>query len=513
MTLLRRAPVTYVVAAAFATLALSTTTQAQGLDPAPASMCGVRTPFVANDTVSADSRVLIRFSAGLASDPNDAFLARALGTLTADRIREALDVDVRSRGLGGGTTSNTDAASAVAEGRVLGVRFVLSGTVTRNDDRSIVNWRLVDARSGKEQSSGVITQRFGQADSLVGAMTAALTRAFGKPSFVPQPQDRLTTVKRDALLAYLQALTEADAFDREHLLAADSLLNAAVTSDPSFAAARYRLAELALRQLDYVEQREAERTSLFTKGMWNVGVVLLRDPLNTRALALMGRLTLHGASPQSALPIVAALQRLAPRNAETATLEAQTLRALGRDADALRTVRAAGTAVDRNVSALMVRADLERRVGDVTNACRSLNRAVALDPLFAPAYVWRAVVRSTLGERREGWADAEVAARLGRRDWGELTGALIDLSMRDTVRAKARVKPLMLDASLQEASWLDLVLRAAVTHGLRVPNQAQLAVRQIPCREPRRAMLAREPLLKFLRIPPECGGARPQPKA
>jgi hypothetical protein len=97
-------------------------------------------------------------------------------------------------------------------------------------------------------------------------------------------------------------------------------------------------------------------------------------------------------------------------------------------------------------------------------------------------------VRSGLGERREAWGDAEVAARLGRADWGELTGALIDLGMRDTVRAKARVKPLMTDAALQQASWLDLLLRAAVEHGLQAPNQAMLAVRQMPCREPRRAM-------------------------
>jgi len=475
-------------------------------------MCGAREPLAIADTARADSRVLIRFSAGLASDPNDAFLARALGTLTASRIREALDVDVRSRGLGN-TSADGDAASAVAEGRVLGVRFVLTGIVTRNDDRSIVNWRLVDARSGKEQSSGTVTQQYGQADSLVGAMTAALTRAFGKPAFKAQPQDRLTTTNRDALLMYFKALADADAFDRVHLAAADSLLGAAVAADPSFIAARFKLAELVLRELDYVEQREAERAALLRKGLWNVAAVLLRDPMNARALALMGRLQLHGLRPELALPIVRALARLAPGNAETTTLEVHTLRALGRDQEALRVVRNASGGAERNVPALLIRADLERRVGDAKVACRSLNRAVTLDPLFAPVYVWRAIVRSRLGERREAWADAEVAARLGRNDWGELTGAMIDLSVRDTVRAKMRVKPLMADASLQQAGWLDLLLRAAIAHELQVPKDAMLAVRQMPCHEPRRSMLAREPLLRYLRIPPECGGARPQPKA
>lgn len=486
---------------------------AQGLDPSPASSCGVRSAApLKPDTTSSDSRVLIRFSPGLATNAEDAFLARALGTLTADRIQQALNVDVRSRGIAAGP-EQTDASSAVAEGRVLGVRFVLVGTVRSQDDRSIVSWRLVDARSGKEMSNGTLSQPVSATDSLVGAMTATLTRAFGKPTYVPPPQDRVSTPSRTALLSYMRALSEVHAFDRAHLLQADSSLQAAITADPKYVAARFRMAELSVRQLDWVEQRDAERSTLVRKGLWSIGSVLMRDPLNPRALALMGRLYLHSGKPQLALPVAAALERVAPSSSEAITLRAQALRAVGRDEEALRGLRASSPVTERSVNALMVRADLERRVGDPIAACRVLNRAVALDPLFAPAYVWRAVVRSTLGERREGWSDAEVATRLGREDWGELAGAFIDLSVRDTLRTKQRIKPLMTRAALEEAGWMDLLLRAAVSYGLNTPQQAMLVVRQIPCTDPRRPQLAREPLLRYLKLPAECSGAKPQPKA
>jgi tetratricopeptide (TPR) repeat protein len=482
--------------------------QAQGLDASPPSSCRAKPGITALvDSANGNSRVLVRFAPDVSTNSDDAYLARALGVLTADRIRQAIDVDVRSRGLGGGP-QQTDASSAVAEGRVLGVRFVLVGTVRHKDDRSIVFWRLVDARSGKEVGSGSISQPTGAADSLVAVMTATLTRAFGRPPFVPPLQDRLQTRSRKALLSFLQGLAEIESFDRSALQLADSTLDAAIAADPTFIAARFRMAELSLRRLEWVEQRSAERVALVRKGLWSIGSVLLKEPRNTRALALMGRLYLHSGQPALALPIAAALEGLAPTSAEVIALRAQVLRSQGNHDQALKTLRAANAAVERDISALMVRADLERRVGDPIIACRLLNRAIVLDPTFAPAYVWRAVVRSALGERREAWSDAEVASRLGRRDWGDLTAALIDLSVADTMRVKERTARYATDASLAEGGWLDLLMRAAVAYASNRPEQAQRAVRAIDCGDPRRAQLVREPLLQALRIPPGCSETR-----
>ena len=495
-------------AAALALVACcATSARAQGLDPTPASQCGERTVTVQPDSAVADSRVLIRFSAGIASDTDDAFLSRALGKLVAERIRETLDTDVRSRGLSSGSGS-ADAASAVAEGRVLGVRYVLVGTVQRRDDRSVIEWRLVDARSGKQTSSGVASEPVGAVDSLVNAMTAVMTRALGRTAAKPAGRDRLHSRSPQAILSYLRGLSEVEAFDRARLQRADSALQHAIELDRSFIAARYRLAELSVRQLDWVEHGDRARALLVQKGLWQIGAVLLKEPYDVPSLALMGRLYLHKGAVALAQPIVAALRRMAPDDPATVELHARVARALGRDDDALRIVRAQAAATERSINALMVRADLERRVGDQVVACRVLNRAIALDATHAPAYVWRAIVRSNLGELREGWGDAEVASRLGRADWGELTGALIDVAVRDTVRARMRVKPLMTQVSLDSAGWLDLVLRAAVANSLTSPTVAQQSIKMISCRDPRRSGLSNEPLLRYLRLPANCVAPR-----
>lgn len=491
-------------AAALALTALCASgARAQGLDPTPASQCGERAVTVQPDSAVADSRVLIRFAAGIASDTDDAFLARALGKLVAERIRQTLSLDVRSRGVSGGSGS-ADAASAVAEGRVLGVRYVLVGTVQRRDDRSVIDWRLVDARTGKQTSSGLASEPVGAVDSLVNAMTAVMTRALGRNATKPAARDRLHSRSPDAILAFLRGLAEVEAFDRARLQRADSALQHAIDLDRSFVAARYRLAELSVRQLDWVEHRDRARAALVQKGLWSIGAVLLKEPYDVPSLALMGRLYLHKGMPALAKPIVASLRTLAPDDPATVELDARVARALGHDDDALRIVRASAAATERSIDALMVRADLERRVGDRVVACRVLNRAVALDATHAPAYVWRAIVRSNLGELREGWGDAEVASRLGRSDWGELTGALIDVAVRDTVRARTRVMPLMTAGSLDSAGWLDLVLRAAVANSLTAPATAQQAILRMSCRDPRRVGLSNEPLLRFLRLPANC---------
>ena len=74
-----------------------------------------------------------------------------------------------------------------------------------------------------------------------------------------------------------------------------------------------------------------------------------------------------------------------------------------------------------------------------------LNRAILEDALYAPAWAVRALVRGRHDDLRFAWADAETAERLGSTLLGESAGALIDLTARDTVRAKERLMILWQD--------------------------------------------------------------------
>lgn len=478
---------------------------AQSLDATPPSYCGEPASASARTAAVSDSRALVRFTSGMASDTNDAFLARALSRLTAERVRRAAQVAVESRGVGAGAVQ-TDASSAIAEGRVLGVRFVLVGTVERLNERSVVTWRLVDARTGREMSSGVVTQALGSPDSLVTVATAALTRAFGRPSYVAAPYERIQSRAPDAINAYLRALSGLEAFDRQTAERTEDALLTAVRLDPSFLAAHYRIATHALRQLTWISQRDAERERLYKQGLAAVGQVLMRAPYDLQALTLLAALHVQGDAPELAQPIVAVLHKRAPDNPDVVAVEAQVLRMIGRSSQALQRLRTRGGAADVSVEALLVLAELERHAGNTRQACRLLNRAVVLDPQHAPAYVWRAIVRSQLNERREAWADAEVAARLGRTDWGELAAALVDVSVGDSVRARNRAKPWTTPEYLAEGGWLDLVLAAYVSLALNRADEAQRALRQVSCHEPRRGLLGGDPLLRYVRLPTACSG-------
>ncbi|MBL0940723.1 MAG: hypothetical protein IBJ03_17655 [Gemmatimonadaceae bacterium] len=481
---------------------------AQGLDASPASTCGLPAASRSATTNDVDSRVLVRFGTSFSTAPEEAIVSRALGYLTAERIRQVVSADVRARGLTAGERPQSTSA-AVEEGRVLGVRFILLAIVNLKDERIMVSYRLIDARSGREAGSGVLSRPLMNIEQLVEFMGSMMAREFKTAGQPVRSANKVRTTTSPALMAFLRAVTLLDTFDRAQMDEIDALLMSAVAKDPTFEAAHLHAAQVAVRRLEYVEQQSSARATSVHRGLGHASAVLRTDPYSPQALALLGRLHLAAGDTALARIDADALRRHEPRDvASVLTLEALRLQSIGRDNDALQRLRAATAHDVRDVGLLMTYADLERRVGDSKSACRALNRVVTIDPGYAPAYVWRAVVRSTLGERREAWADAEVAERLGRADWGSITAALIDVSVHDTVRAQERIKVWMTAPRLASAGWLDLLLRASVNHALHRAPAAQLSLARMDCDDPRRRALEHEPLLRYLRLPSACGGAK-----
>jgi hypothetical protein len=120
----------------------------------------------------------------------------------------------------------------------------------------------------------------------------------------------------------------------------------------------------------------------------------------------------------------------------------------------------------------------------------------------------RALVRAELGDRRGGWADAELAARLGRPEWGAAAAALIDVSMGDEIAVRRRVRETLRVEPEATLPWLDALLRAAVFHAVGDAQRARAALAAMPCNDYRRRTLAGDPLLRYLRVPTECRVSR-----
>jgi Tfp pilus assembly protein PilF/TolB-like protein len=94
-------------------------------------------------------------------------------------------------------------------------------------------------------------------------------------------------------------------------------------------------------------------------------------------------------------------------------------------------------------------AELALDDGHDNEACAYLNDAIASDPLYAPAWAMRGLLRARHRDLRYAWADAETSTRLGNNFLGESTAALIDLVSRDTTRARERLTDLWLTVRSQ----------------------------------------------------------------
>jgi hypothetical protein len=149
----------------------------------------------------------------------------------------------------------------------------------------------------------------------------------------------------------------------------------------------------------------------------------------------------------------------------------------------------------RSPDALFLRAEWHRRNRRDVDACRTLNRILALDASWAPAVAMRSVVRGRLGDRRGAWIDAEVVSRLGRPEWGIPSAALADVAAADTARAKERLRSVVPPKRNGAASYLESLLKGAALLSIENPVRARSYLEATICEDPYRRLLSGDPLL------------------
>jgi tetratricopeptide (TPR) repeat protein len=485
--------------------ALSQTPQSS----APASCVAPATQRTTNE----QGGVVVRFATAPGAKPFDVLTGSALAARLADALSAILETSVRA-----GVTARDSLDPAVLHQESLRAlsaddRWLITGDVSSTADVVTVTWRVVDARSGREVSTGrardsliwlprLTGALLGAVGGQVGADRSALVRA------AASMQHRATT-SRQAIDPYLGGLFELTAFGARSYKVAIERFRTALTMDSTFVDAYLGLATAQLRIVEWGDSVSARgRDPRLASAKDAVNRALALDPNSVRALSLLAQVHLARDEPVVAGIAVAALRQRGARPGDIAWLEAEVHRAQGDSLAARRIITDAGARIWGHVPGLFLRAELERRQGRSQLACMTLSRILRIDPAWGPAYVMRALVRANLGDRRGGWADAELAARLGRPEWGAAATALIDISMGDarTVRPRARqllnVEP---DATLP---WMDALLRAAVFHALGDAPRARAAIAAMPCRDDHRRMLAGDPLLRALRIPTECRVSR-----
>lgn len=481
--------------------------RAQTLAPTPPAVCTAQaTSTQSVRPVVADTGditgVVVRFTANATGRPADAHLAKALSTITAERLQVLVEAPVRSRFDVTINRAPAATSSAVAEGRVLGVRWVVSGRVERQGDSVDVTWNALDSRTGVVRGAGKMRDKLVALDGLAGKLSTTIAGTIGVPATGPS-QNALLPVARSipAFESYLAGLFDFDSFDPASLRRAVNELRSAVQSDATLQPAWTALAESLARLVEWGEGGSARgRSQRSRDGLAAANRALALAPTNVRALVVLAHLHLMRDEPIAAAQVIDGIRNVAPSSDELTWLTAELALVRGDARAVVSVVDTSMQRIARNTRALYLRAEGDRRRGSMPAACQSLNRLLVLDPAWAPAYVQRALVRYALGDLRGGWQDAEMATRLGQPGWGNMVSALIDFTVGDSLRTRARMRATDRVSAGTVLPWLDALLQGAVWRATGQNDRALSVLAVTPCDDPRRRRLLADPLLRNLSI-------------
>lgn len=265
-------------------------------------------------------------------------------------------------------------------GRVLGVRHLVEGTVSRIGERVRVSVRLVDAGSGFQRWSETYDRPFADilqvqddlARSIAGALKVLLVRRPGVGLSERRPQSltayELYLLGSQSYMARTpQALGEAAAYFQR-----------AIDADPEFAPAYAGLADTNVAEYFYANRPLDEATALAT-------------PLLDKAIALDARL-----APAHAISGLLKLEA-----GEYGAAERDLTHAIELNVNYSRAYLWLGMARHEQLR--------------LEEALTSLNRAIELDPLIFVPYIWRGLTFDSLGRTALGQQDMERAAMVAPR--------------------------------------------------------------------------------------------------
>ncbi len=484
--------------------------EAQNAANVPPAICRGTVPVLFASMTA--PTVLVRIRAEGDLPDLDAAAARALLLLTRDALSERSPAALRSR-------INVDRAIASPASAVDDVRDLDDGsklltvTVQRTRDSVTLLWMLrtvgsevTPTRSERmimpiqDLSRGalMLAQMAARASSptavSLGAVPSPLPSAEAGNIFVvalaealsPTPA-ALSRARTLLVRATTLAPSNADVW-RWRARVEQTLIDWNTSVDPSVVRGlRASVLSSAARAVKLAPRSNGAQVSLAEAYLGN----------NEREKAVLALLDVAGRKPDHP-----GMQRVAARYR----------RLRGNDARALDQFIAAVEADPRNAQLLVELASIARLRGDITLACHALNAAVAADAELASSYALRALVRASFGERREGWADAEVATRLGHPEWGERAAAVLDARFAERNTAVARLLPLG-GMSAKPVNYLDAMLLAEASLAVTARGTAVKVATGLACDSSLRPLLLRD--LQSLGVQPAdaCAPPRRAPSA
>jgi TolB-like protein len=380
----------------------------------------------------------------LSPDTADAYLADGLTEEITSRLGEVSRLQIKSRNAVR-RFRGTSLPDMAAIGRMLGVGFLVEGSVRRAGDRVRASIRLVDARTGFR----VWGDDYDRATLELLSLQEDIAR-----DVAIQIAGRLLPAEQAVLTAHPTANPGAyDHFLRGNFYLAQRTPRAiaraienyqtAARLDPEFTAAHARAAYGYALYLEWgwpYPGLPAE--SLLARGMTAADRAMAGDSAAADAWMARAYLLAHQ-YPRTLAGVREAFERaigLDSKNAEAWHQYGWILAIQADDSGAIAAFRRALAIEPERAVTLLHLAAVENSNRHVAEALRWLDSALAIDPSFHFALAYRALVRLRLSDAFGALADAQTAVRLGGEEpiWGEAVLAIVQAHIGDTVAARAR---------------------------------------------------------------------------
>jgi serine/threonine protein kinase/Flp pilus assembly protein TadD len=316
-------------------------------------------------------------------DKENAFLADGMQDDVLTSLVQVKDLKVIGRS---SVMSYRDAANRNLReiGRQLNVAHVLEGSVQRIANRLLVYVNLTDTRDGRSLWAERYDRTIADSTGLQGELAADIAGAL-RATLGPGEKARLqagTTRNPDAYVLYLRGreYQMRPEVSQDNYLAAENFYKQAVTSDPSFALARARLAEM---QLWLYQRFFMSRPARLAEARSTAEEALRLDPDCGQAhMVLAGCMMAAGDSTAATRREVAAAVSLLPNDAYIALAVAMLQKDMGWNDEAAASFERAMVLNPRegkvfyNYSTLFA----ERDVPDIPRARWASDRALELSP-------------------------------------------------------------------------------------------------------------------------------------
>jgi TolB-like protein len=300
-----------------------------------------------------------------------------------------------------------------AIGRALNVFWVVEGSVRRGEGQLRVSVRLVNAANETATWSDAFSR---PASGLLGIQEDIARQVASNVAGVLAPSERSRLARRptQSAEAYDHYIRGNFFFGRRTeaaLTRAAQEYQAALRLDPSFSAARARVAMCLGQQVDYGWVAPADEAALIERGLALADSVIARDPAVAQAWIARGYMLMFK-NPRTFQGSRAALERAAVLDSRDpeAWMRLGTMHLiLEEDSASVAAIRRV-IALDPDRPApwqiLGILAYMGRRNAE---ALALFDTSLAVEPSYGRAWFWRARVRLALGDTAGARADAQAA--------------------------------------------------------------------------------------------------------